>query len=75
MGFSSILLGLERGEKNWESFCLKSWTRNTQSDLVSKIGKNNHLPYLICFLFSFDLFMHGNVLYDVIFIFKLFLAI
>src|SRR3954465_12258473 len=64
-----------KGEKNWKSFCLKSWTRNTQSDLVSKIGKNDHLLYLLCFLFYFDLFLHGNVLYDFIFIFKPFIAI
>ena len=39
VGFDSLLLGLARGEKNWKSSCLKSWTRNTESNLVSKIGK------------------------------------
>ena len=75
MGFDSLLLGLARGENNWKSFCLKSWTRNTQSGLVSKIGKNDHLLYLFCFLFSLDLFLLGNVLDDVIFIFEPFLNI
>src|SRR3954469_25183774 len=62
VGFGSLSLGLARGEKNWKCFCLKSWTRNTQSGLVSKIGKNDHLLYLVCFLFSLDLFLLGNVL-------------
>ena len=49
VGLGSLLLGIARGEKNWICFCLKSWTRNTHSGLVSKIGKNDHL--LIVFVF------------------------
>ena len=75
VGFDSLLLVLARGEKNWEIFYLKSWTRNTQSDLVSKIGKKWPFALSYLFWFSLVLFLHENVLYDVIFIFKPFLAI
>ena len=75
MGLGSLLLGLERGEKNWNCFCLKSWTRNTQSGLVSKIGKNDHLLVWFVFLFSLDLFLLENVLDDVVFIFNPLLSI
>src|SRR3954465_10829225 len=51
VGLGSLSLGLVRGEKNWNCFCLKSWTRNTQSGLVSKIGKNDQ--FLILFVFEF----------------------
>src|SRR3954465_8935930 len=69
VGLGSLSLGLARGEKNWICFCLKSWTRNTQSGLVSKIGKNDHL--LILFVFEFiDLILLGIDLDDVVCIFK-----
>ena len=44
--FYLVLQGVKRNEK---VSILKSWTRNTQSGLVSKIGKNDHLLYLFCF--------------------------
>ena len=74
VGFVSSLLGLARGEKNWQSFCLNLWTMNAQSGHLIIIGQNDHLLCFQCFWFYFVLILLGNVLDDVIFIFNPFLA-